>query len=154
MAKLGKFIKGALGEIITNRMAPERGALTDLMQMKREKTEPINTNEEQKLKMMGVTKTEPRIVDPNRVIVYQKVIDDIMKKEKNPFDAYEDEEGFEFANKKMGEALKEALEKDDYEDARIFMQDAQIQFENQGFADSEANNFIDSVLEDIFYGDD
>ena len=60
MAKLGKFITGALGEIITNRMAPERGALTDLMQMKREKADPVNTNEEQKLKISEANRGRPK----------------------------------------------------------------------------------------------
>ena len=82
------------------------------------------------------------------------VNDNIMKTEDNPFQAFDEEEGFDFANRKMGEALKQALDMEDYATAKKYMFENQVRFEDLGFADTEADQFIDSVLEELYYGEE
>ena len=54
----------------------------------------------------------------------------------------------------MGEALKQALDMEDYATAKKYMFENQVRFEDLGFADTEADQFIDSVLEELYYGEE
>ena len=76
-----------------------------------------------------------------------------MKTEDNPFQAFDEEEGFDFANKKLGEALKKSLDMEDFATAKKFMLGELVRYEDLGFADTEAIEFVDSVLEELYYGD-
>ena len=145
---LVRMLSGALGDLITERMTP-KGALDELMNMKPPENENIGIPE------FRIKNPAPPIPVENRKrVIYKNAVDNIMKTEDNPFEAYDEEEGFDFANRKMGEALKQALDMEDYATAKKFMLENQIRYEDLGFADSEANDFIDSVLEELYYGED
>ena len=43
---------------------------------------------------------------------------------------------------------------EDYATAKKYMFENQVRFEDLGFADTEADQFIDSVLEELYYGEE
>jgi hypothetical protein len=141
-----KFLKGALGEILADRFMPPQqniGALSDL---------PVNRNVD--IPEYKIENPAPPIpVSGRKRLAYKNAVDNIMKTENNPFQAFDEEEGFDFANKKLGEALKKSLDMEDYATAKKFMFEELVRFEDLGFADSEAIEFVDSVLEELYYGD-
>jgi|TARA_R100000149_G_C5777356_1_gene74902 hypothetical protein len=146
---LVRMLSGALGDLITERMTP-KGALDELMNMKRP---PENENRD--IPEFKIENPAPPIPVSNRKrLIYKNAVDDIMKRENNPFQAFDEEEGFDFANRKMGEALKQALDMEDYATAKKYMFENQVRFEDLGFADTEADQFIDSVLEEVYYGEE
>ena len=151
MAKTSPLIRmlsGALGDLITERMT-SKGALDELMDMKR----PDNENRD--IPEFKIENPAPPIpVSGRKRLIYKNAIDNIMKTEDTPFQAFDEEEGFDFANRKMGEALKQALDMEDYATAKKYMFENQVRFEDLGFADTEADQFIDSVLEELYYGED
>ena len=145
---LVRMLSGALGDLITERMTP-KGALDELMNMKRP---PENENTD--IPEFKIENPAPPIpVSGRKRLAYKMAVDNIMKTEDNPFQAFDEEKGFDFANRKMGEALKQALDMEDFATAKKFMFENQVRFEDLGFADTEANQFIDSVLEELYYGD-
>jgi hypothetical protein len=141
-----KFFKGVLGELLADRFMPPQqnlGALSDL---------PVNTNID--VPQFEFKNPAPPIpVSGRKRLAYKNAVENIMKTEGNPFQAFDEEEGFDFANRKMGEALKQALDMEDFATAKKFMFENQVRFEDLGFADTEADEFIDSVLEELYYGD-
>ena len=145
---LVRMLSGALGNLITDRMTP-KGALDELMDMKRPENENIDIPE------FKIENPAPPIpVSGKKRLIYKNAIDNIMKTEDNPFQAFDEEEGFDFANRKMGEALKQALDMEDYATAKKYMFENQVRFEDLGFSDTEADQFIDSVLEELYYGEE
>jgi hypothetical protein len=138
-----RFLTGALGDIISDRVLSNKGALSNL---------PVNTNIDIP-EFVFKNPAPPQPVSGRKKLAYKNAIDNIMKTEDNPFRAFDEEEGFDFANRKMGEALKQSLDMEDFASAKKFMFENQVRFENLGFGDTEADEFIDSVLEELFYGD-
>ena len=144
-----KILRGVLGDLIQEKMMPDKGALKDLVDMEKP---PANTN-------IDIPEFEfknpapPQPVSGRKKLAYKNAIDNIMKTEDNPFRAFDEEEGFEFANRKMAETLKDALDLEDYATAKRYVFNQQVKFEDLGFADTEADEFIDSVLEEVYYGD-
>ena len=145
---LVRILSGALGDLITDRMTP-KGALDELMDMKRPpKNENIDIPE------FKIENPAPPIpVSGRKRLAYKNAVDNIMKTEDNPFQAFDEEEGFDFANKKLGDSLKKSLDMEDFATAKKFMLEELVRFEDLGFADSEAIQFVDSVLEELYYGD-
>jgi len=144
---LVRMLSGALGDLITDRMTP-KGALDKLMDMKRPENENIDIPE------FKIENPAPPIpVSGRKRLAYKNAIDNIMKTEDNPFQAFDEEEGFDFANKKLGESLKKSLDMEDFATAKKFMLEELVRFEDLGFADSEAIEFVDSVLQELYYGD-
>ena len=77
------------------------------------------------------------------------VMQDINVQEENPFQLF-DVEGAEFVTKTLMTELGRATEMPTYDDARKYMNKIQDKYEEFGAGDTEANNLIESVLEEMF----
>ena len=127
-----KFLKGVLGELLAERVMPPKeniGALSNIGQNENIKNimpsqKELETTEEA-IKMIGLA-------------------------DRNPFELFEDQEGYEFVNRTLLSELSKATKLNNYEDARRYMFEIQENFQDFGALDTEANNFIDSVLEEVF----
>ena len=94
---LVRILSGALGDLITDRMTP-KGALDELMDMKRP---PENENKD--IPEFKIENPAPPIpVSGKKRLIYKNAVDNIMKSEDNPFQAFDEEEGFDFANRNIG----------------------------------------------------
>ena len=70
--------------------------------------------------------------------------------EANPFQLFEEVEGYQFVNKTLMNELSKAIEMNNYDDARKYMNTIQDKYEDFGAGDSEATNLIETVLEEVF----
>ena len=63
---------------------------------------------------------------------------------------FEEVEGYQFVNKTLMNELSKAIEMNNYDDARKYMNTIQDKYEDFGAGDSEATNLIETVLEEVF----
>ena len=146
MAKIPKLIEmlGALGGKFVPASDLDIGALGEFMDKKIEDARntpfqpPANVNKQEgglpTQKKIDITKEAMKMIDLS---------------EANPFQLF-DVEGAEFVTKTLMTELGRATEMPTYDDARKYMNKIQDKYEEFGAGDTEANNLIESVLEEMF----
>ena len=147
MAKIPKLIEmlGSLGGKFLSESDLDRGALGEFMDKKIENAwntpfqPPANVNIQ-----TGGLPTQKKIDITNEAM---KMID---LSEANPFQLFEEVEGYQFVNKTLMNELSKAIEMNNYDDARKYMNTIQDKYEDFGAGDSEATNLIETVLEEVF----
>jgi len=149
MAKIPKLIEmlGALGGKFVPESDLDRGALGEFMDKKIEDARntpfqpPANVNLRE-----GGLPTQKKIDITNEAM---KMID---LSEANPFQLLEDVEGYQFVNKTLMNELSKAIEMNNYDDAKKYMNTIQDKYEKfgAGTKDFEATNLIDTILEEVF----
>ena len=95
--------------------------------------------------------TKPILPTQRKIDITNEVMKMIDLSEANPFQLFEDVEGYQFVNKTLMNELSKAIEMNNYNDAKKYMDTIQDKFEDFGAGDSEATNLIDTVLEEVFF---
>ena len=138
MAKL-KILKGVLGELLKEKMMPDVnvGALGN-----------IDNQNIPNLEKGSVVQFEEKGILGAEQPLKAKGIGDI------DFQLFQDEDGYEFANKTMNDEIINAIKTGSYDDAKVNMDKIQEKLEDFGASDSEPNAIVDSILENYFFGDE
>ena len=138
MAKL-KILKGVLGELLKEKMMPDVnvGALGN-----------IDNQNIPNLEKGSVVQFEEKVMLGAEQPLKAKGIGDI------DFQLFQDEDGYEFANKTMNDEIINAIKTGSYDDAKVYMDKIQEKLEDFGASDSEPNAIVDSILENYFFGDE
>ena len=138
MAKL-KILKGVLGELLKEKMMPDVnvGALGN-----------IDNQNIPNLEKGSVVQFEEKGILGAEQPLKAKGIGDI------DFQLFQDEDGYEFANKTMNDEIINAIKTGSYDDAKVYMDKIQEKLEDFGASDSEPNAIVDSILENYFFGDE
>ena len=146
MAKIPKLIEmlGALGGKFVPESDLDKGALGEFMDKKIE--DARNTPFEPPA---NVNKREGGLPTQKKIDITKEAMKMIDLSEANPFQLF-DVEGAEFVTKTLMTELGRATEMPTYDDARKYMNKIQDKYEEFGAGDTEANNLIESVLEEMF----
>ena len=147
MAKIPKLIEmlGSLGGKFLSESDLDRGALGEFMDKKIEDARntpfqpPANVN-----------KREGGLPTQKKIDITKEAMKMIDLSEANPFQLFEEVEGYQFVNKTLMNELSKAIEMNNYDDARKYMNTIQDKYEDFGAGDSEATNLIETVLEEVF----
>ena len=95
--------------------------------------------------------TKPILPTQRKIDITNEVMKMIDLSEANPFQLFDNVEGYQFVNKSLMNELSKAIEMNNYNDAKKYMDTIQDKFEDFGAGDSEATNLIDTVLEEVFF---
>jgi len=144
MAKIPKLIEmlGALGGKFLPESELDKGALGEFMDKKIEDARNTPFKPPANVNMSPLTQER-------KTEMLKDVMQDINVQEENPFQLF-DVEGAEFVTKTLMTELGRATEMPTYDDARKYMNKIQDKYEEFGAGDTEANNLIESVLEEMF----
>ena len=144
MAKIPKLIEmlGALGSKYVPEENIDRGALSEFMDKKIEDARNTPFKPPANVNMSPLTQER-------KTEMLKDVMQDINVQEENPFQLF-DVEGAEFVTKTLMTELGRATEMTTYDDAIKYMNKIQDKYEEFGAGDTEANNLIESVLEEMF----
>ena len=144
MAKIPKLIEmlGALGSKFVPESGIDKGALGEFMNKKIEDARNTPMQRPANINMSPLTQER-------KTELLKGVMQDINVQEENPFQLF-DVEGAEFVTKTLMTELGRATEMPSYDEARKYMNKIQDKYEEFGAGDTEANNLIESVLEEMF----